>query len=175
MAVALLLALRVPAIEVPPGFAATTLATNLNTATAIAPAPDGRIFIAEQTGRLLVWKNGHLLAKPALELRVTDFWERGLIRLTLAPDFPHTPHLYVLYVTDRPFVHHVLSRFTMNGDTVDPATEVILLEGDDQAKLGGFQPAGHQGGPVRFGGDGKLYIGLGEQTASEPSQRLDTL
>lgn len=163
------------AIEVPPGFVAETIATNLNTATALAPATDGRIFIAEQTGRLLVWKEGQLLARPALELRVTDFWERGLIGLTLASDFPRTQQLYVLYVTDRPFVHHVLSRFTVKGDVVDPTSEVILLEGDDQAKLGGFQPAGHQGGALRFGADGKLYIGLGEQTAGEPSQHLDTL
>jgi glucose/arabinose dehydrogenase len=72
-------------------------------------------------------------------------------------------------------VHHVLSRFTVNGDVADPASERVMLEGDDQAKLGGFQPGGHQGGPLRFGPDGKLYVGLGEQTAGEPSQRLDTL
>jgi hypothetical protein len=72
-------------------------------------------------------------------------------------------------------VHHVLSQFTLNGDIVDPASEKVLLEGDDQAKLGGHQPAGHQGGPLRFGPDGKLYIALGEQTARDPSQRLDTL
>ena len=38
------------AVEVPPGFIAETLATNLNAATAIAPVADGRIFIADQTG-----------------------------------------------------------------------------------------------------------------------------
>src|SRR5262249_51808910 len=83
--------------------------------------------------------------------------------------------VYVLYVTDRPFVHHVLSRFTVEGDAVISASEKILFEGDDQSKLGGSQPAGHQGGPLCFGPDGKLYVGLGEQTAGEPSQKLDTL
>src|SRR5204863_6773751 len=61
------------------------------------------------------------------------------------------------------------------GDVVDPASEKILFEGDDQATLGGTIPAGHQGGPVRFGPDGKLYVGLGEQTAEAPAQRLNTL
>jgi hypothetical protein len=42
--------------------------TNLNAATAIAVAPDGRIFIADQTGPLRVWKNGKLLVTPALDL-----------------------------------------------------------------------------------------------------------
>jgi len=163
------------AVELPPGFVAETLATNLNAATAIAPASDGRVFITDQTGKLLVWKNGVVLSQPALTLHVTDYWERGLIGVTLAPDFPHTPHLFVLYVTDRPFVHHVLSRFTLTRDVVDPASEIVLFEGDDQAKLGGTMPAGHQGGPLRFGPGGKLFVSLGEQTAGEPSQHLDTL
>src|SRR4051794_19709290 len=79
--------------ELPRGFVQDILATNLNCATAIAPAPDGRIFIAEQPGKLLVWKNGVVLERPALTLHVTDYWERGLIGVTLAPDFPRTPHL----------------------------------------------------------------------------------
>src|SRR5262249_41037418 len=85
------------------------------------------------------------------------------------------PFLYVLYVADRPVVHHVLSQFTVEGDLATPGSEKVLLEGDDQSTLGGSQPAGHQGGPLCFGADGKLYIALGEQTAGEPSQRLDTL
>jgi len=163
------------AIELPPGFVAETIATNLNAATAIAPSPDGRIFIADQTGRLLVWKDGRVLDTPALALHVTDYWERGLIGLTLDPDFPRAPLLYVLYVTDRPFVHHVLSKFTLDGDRINPASETILLEGDDQATLGGGVPAGHQGGALRFGPAGRLYVSIGEQTAGEPSQRLGTL
>jgi len=166
---------RAYAIELPAGFVAETLATNLNAATAIAAAPDGRIFITDQTGRLLIWKNGAVLPKPALTLHVTDYWERGLIGLALHPDFPRTPHVFLLYVTDRPFVHHVLSRFTVNGDVVDAPSEVVLFEGDDQAKLGGGIPAGHQGGPLRFGPGGKLFVSIGEQTAGEPSQNLNTL
>ena len=161
--------------ELPPGFIAEIIATNLNAATAIAPASDGRIFIADQIGPLRVWKDGRVLDASALTLHVTDYWERGLIGLALDPEFPRAPHLYLLYVTDELFVHHVLSRFTLNGDRIDPASEKILLEGDDQAKLGGGVPAGHQGGPLRFGPDGRLYVSLGEQTAGEPSQRLDTL
>ena len=163
------------AIELPAGFVAETVATNLNAATAIASAPDGRIFIADQTGPLRVWKDGRVLDTPALTLHVTDYWERGLIGVTLDPDFPRAPHLFLLYVAGQPFVHHVLSRFIIQGDVIDPASEKVLLEGDDQAKLGGNVPAGHQGGALRFGPDGKLYVSIGEQTAGEPSQKLDTL
>jgi glucose/arabinose dehydrogenase len=56
-----------------------------------------------------------------------------------------------------------------------PATEQILLEGDDQSKFGGFKPSGHQGGAIHFGPDGNLYIGLGEQTAKTPAQDMNAL
>src|SRR5438270_5796317 len=131
---------KVRAAELPSGFVEDTLATNLNAVTAIAPTPDGRIFIAEQTGKLLVWKNGRVLDQPALTLHVTDYWERGLIGVALAPDFPRAPHIFILYVTDNPFVHHVLSRFTIKGDIVDSASERVLLEGDNQTTLVGTLP-----------------------------------
>src|SRR5688572_27721350 len=131
---------QVCAVEVPPGFVVETLATGLHAASAIAPAADGRVFIADQTGKLLVWKEGAVLERPALAVRVTDYWERGLIGVTLHPEFPRRPHVFVLYVTDRPMVHHVLSRFTMDGDVAEGGSERVLFGGDDQAKLGGTVP-----------------------------------
>jgi glucose/arabinose dehydrogenase len=165
------------AAELPEGFTEETLATKLNAATALAVAPDGCIFIADQTGPLLVWKNGRVLPAPALDLseRLDTYWERGLIGVALHPDFPHTPNIFILYVAKAPFTHHVLSRFTMIGDHVDPASELVLLEGDDQAKIGGKIAWGHQGGPMCFGADGKLYIAIGEQTARTPAQSLTSL
>lgn len=163
--------------DVPAGFVAETVATNLNAATAMTIAPDGRVFIADQTGLLRIWKDGRLLATPAIDLsdKLDTYWERGLIGLTLHPDFPKSPYLFVVYVANSPYTHHVVSRFTIVGNTVDPVSEQILLEGDDQSKLGGTVPAGHQGGIIRVGSDGKVYVGLGEQTAGTPSQSLDTL
>jgi glucose/arabinose dehydrogenase len=171
---ALLLASAARAVEAPPGFAVETLATGLNAATAFALAPDGRIFIADQTGPLRIWKDGVLLPAPALDLseRLDTYWERGLVGLALHPDFPRTPHVFLLYVAKAPHTHHVLSRFTLTGDTIDPASEKILLTGEDQKKFPGPQIGGHQGGPLRFGPDGKLYVSLGEQTAGKLAQSL---
>lgn len=164
------------AVHLPSGFEAEALIGDIQAATTMTFAPDGRLFFAEQTGALRVWKDGRLLPRPALDLshKVDDYWERGFIGLELHPDFPRTPHLFVVYVAKEPYTHHVISRFTMAGDIVDPDSEQILLEGDDQSKLGGHVPAGHQGGPIEFGPDGKLYIASGEQTAGKPSQSLQT-
>jgi glucose/arabinose dehydrogenase len=81
----------------------------------------------------------------------------------------------VTYVAGQPFPHHCISRFTARGDVAAPGSEVVLLRGDDQNRLGGSVSAGHQGGALHFGKDGKLYIAIGEHTAREPAQRLDTL
>ncbi len=161
-------------IKLPPGFAVQTIATGLTGCTALEVLPDGRILVCEQVGRLRVVRDGKLLAEPMLTLDVDSTWERGLIGVTVDPDFPGTPHVYVCYVAKDPYPHHRISRFAVAGDRVVQGSEKILLVGDDQRKLGGKVPAGHQGGALHFGADGKLYVGIGEQTAETPAQRLDT-
>ncbi len=99
---------------------------------------------------------------------VDSKWERGLIGVALDPGFAINGFVYICYVARRPVVHHRISRLTARGDMAVPGSEVILFEGDDQSKLGGFEPAGHQGGAIHFGRDGKLYIAIGDQTAGAP-------
>ena len=162
-------------LSLPSGFKAEIVAAGFTGATAMDLAKDGRIFICEQTGTLHVVKNGKLLAEPVMKLPVDSTWERGLIGVTVAPDFPKSPHLFVCYIAAKPYPHHVVSRFTIRDDAAEPASEKILLEGDDQTKLGGTVPAGHQGGAIHFGPDGKLYIAIGDQTAGKPAQDLRSL
>src|SRR5207237_4246607 len=79
------------------------------------------------------------------------------------------------YIAKQAYPHHVISRFTAEGDVAVAGSERVLFEGDDQRMLGGNIPAGHQGGALHFGKDGKLYASIGEQTAEAPAQRLDSL
>jgi putative heme-binding domain-containing protein len=162
-------------LTLPAGFQAKVVASGFTGATALEIVPDGRILVCEQTGALRVIKNGKLLAQPFVKLPVDATWERGLIGVTVAPDFPKTPHVFVCYVAATPYPHHVISRFTSRGDVAEPGSEKILLTGDDQRKLGGDVPAGHQGGAIHFGKDGKLYIAIGDQTAGKPAQELNSL
>jgi putative heme-binding domain-containing protein len=162
-------------LRIPPGFKAEVVAGGLNGATALEVTADGRVFACEQTGTLRVVKDGKLLTEPFVTLPVDATWERGLIGVTVAPDFPKTPHVFVCRVVARPYPHHVVSRFTARGDVAEPDSERILLEGDDQTKLGGTVPAGHQGGAIHFGKDGKLYVAVGDQTAGQPAQELNSL
>jgi putative heme-binding domain-containing protein len=162
-------------ISVPQGFSSHTVASGIAGATGLAVAPDGRVFICEQTGTLRVLRDGAILPRPFVTVEVDSSWERGLIGVALDPNFGANGYVYVCYVTPRPYVHHRVSRSTAGGDVAVSGSERILLEGDDQARLGGEVSAGHQGGALHFGADGKLYVALGDQTAGLPAQQLTTL
>lgn len=162
-------------VQLPDGFRITTIATGLSGATALDVAADGRIFVCEQDGKIRVVQDDQLLEQPFVSIPVEHNWERGLIGVTVDPNFPAKPYVYVVYVTDQPYTHHRVSRFTADGNVAVPDSEKILLRGDDQSLFGGNVPAGHQGGAIHFGKDGKLYIGLGEQTAKSPSQSFEAL
>jgi putative heme-binding domain-containing protein len=162
-------------LTLPPGFKAEVVATGLSGATAMEVTSDGRIFVCEQSGALRVIKNGKLLAEPFVSIPVNTSWERGLIGVTVDPDFPKTPHVFVCYIAAKPYPHHVISRFTASGDVAEPKSEKVLFVGDDQTKLGGDVPAGHQAGAIHFGKDGKLYVAIGDQTAGKPAQELNSL
>src|SRR5262249_52940753 len=65
-----------PGVVLPPGFTQTTVATGLSDETALAAAPDGRLFVLEQGGNVRVIKNGALLATPAFTVSTVDEIER---------------------------------------------------------------------------------------------------
>jgi uncharacterized repeat protein (TIGR03806 family) len=163
------------AAKLPEGFTETVLVTGINGATAMDFAPDGRLFVCEQTGALRVVQNDVLLPRPFLTVKVDSSWERGLLGVAFDPHFDKNNYVYVNYISPDPYPHHRISRFTADGDTAAPGSEVVLFEGDDQNKLGGGVKNGHQGGAIHFGKDGKLYVAIGDQTAGAPAQDLKTL
>jgi uncharacterized repeat protein (TIGR03806 family) len=163
------------ATTLPRGFQETVVASGFNGATAMEVAPDGRMFVCEQTGTVRVVRNDVLLPLPLVSVDVDSSWERGLLGIALDTAFPRRPHLYLMYTPARPYPHHRISRFTVRGDTAEAGSEVILFEGDNQNHLGGSVANGHQGGAIHFGKDGKLYAAIGDQTAGDPAQSLKTL
>ncbi len=80
-------------IELPDGFEITTVATGLSGTTAMEATGDGRILICEQHGTLRVVRDDRLLPEPFVEIPVEFNWERGLIGVTVSPDFPIDPHV----------------------------------------------------------------------------------
>src|SRR5512132_3992736 len=81
----------------PHGFVETSVTTSLSSPTAMAFAPDGRLFVCEQTGALRVIRNGALLSTPFLTVTVDSNGERGLLGIAFDPAFETNHFLYVYY------------------------------------------------------------------------------
>src|SRR5262245_16039783 len=69
----------------PSGFSQVLVANGIASPTVMAFAPDGRLFVAQQTGALRVIENGVLLSTPFITLSVNSSGERGLLGIAFDP------------------------------------------------------------------------------------------
>src|SRR5207248_379900 len=154
----------------PSGFVETTVASGIVSPTAMAIAPNGRIFVCSQTGALRVIKNGVLLATPFVTLSVNSVGERGLLGVAFDPNFTLNHYIYLYYTVPATPIHNRVSRFRANGDVAVSGSETVLLE------LSPLSTAtNHNGGAIHFGADGKLYIAAGDNAKGSNSQNLSNL
>src|SRR4051794_13391414 len=149
----------------PPGFQEVVVASGLSSPTAMQFAPDGRLFVAEQGGRLRVIKNGALLSTPFVTVTVSSAGERGLLGVAFDPNFATNHFVYIYYTATSPSVHNRISRLTANGDVAVAGSEVVLLELDNLSSA-----TNHNGGALAFGADGKLYAAVGENANGANAQ-----
>jgi glucose/arabinose dehydrogenase len=170
IALGIVAAASATAAILPAGFTEAQVATGLANPTAMAFAPDGRLFVAEQGGTLRVIKNGALLATPFLAVTVSSSGERGLLGVAFDPDFATNNHVYVYYTATTPTIHNRVSRFTANGDTALAGSETVILELNTLSSA-----TNHNGGAMHFGPDGKLYIAVGENANGANAQSFTNL
>ena len=91
------------AATLPAGFQDTVALSGLQLPTVVRFAADGRVFVAEKRGVVKVFDS---LADTSpdifadLSTNVYNFWDRGLLGLALAPNFPASPYVYVMYTYD---------------------------------------------------------------------------
>jgi glucose/arabinose dehydrogenase len=160
------------AATLPTGFTETRIATGLSSPSAMALAPDGRIFVCEQAGRLRVIKNGALLATPFLTVTVNSAGERGLLGVTFDPDFANNRFVYVYYTATTPTIHNRVSRFTASATNPDVAAAGSELQLVNLPSLS--SATNHNGGALHFGPDGRLYIAVGENANGNNAPSLNT-
>jgi glucose/arabinose dehydrogenase len=166
------------AAALPPGVTDTVVKSGLTDPTSIRWAPDGRVFVAEKGGRILVFDN---MSDPTptvwadFSTKVHNFWDRGFLGMALDPNFATRPYVYALYAYDHQLgssaqpprwgdtcptppgaqddgcvISGRLSRFTSNG------AEQVLIEDFCQ------QYPSHSVGSLQFGADGALYVSAGD-------------
>ncbi|MBI5711511.1 MAG: PQQ-dependent sugar dehydrogenase [Candidatus Eisenbacteria bacterium] len=156
------------ATVLPDGFRDSTVVQRLDHPVGMAFLPDGRLLVVEQqSARMRLIVNGALSSTDpvaAIPDVQTAGAEQGLLGVAVDPGWPARPYLYVhCDMASAPAIR--ISRYTAGGDlaftgdghlTVDPVTRYDLLNDAPDSD------PNHNGGTLRFGGDGMLYVSLGE-------------
>jgi glucose/arabinose dehydrogenase len=158
-------------VNLPAGFARTTYTSGLSGLTAMAFAPDGRLFICQQNGELRVVPAGGGASTLFHTFSVNSQGERGLLGVAFHPDFAANRWIYVYYTTAGAPIHNRVSRIVVSAGnpSVSDSTETILVE------LPTLNATNHNGGAIHFSPtDGKLYVAVGENAVGSNAQSFTT-
>ena len=150
-----------------PDFDIQPVAGDLKIVWAMRWAADGRLFVTERPGRLLVLEPGAAGPERYATLPTALGGESGLMGLALHPRFPRVPYVYVMYTARKSGggVNRI-SRFVDTGSGL--ADEKVFVDDIPAAR-------NHDGGALEFGPDGMLYAGTGDADVPTLAQDLGSL
>jgi glucose/arabinose dehydrogenase len=138
----------------------------------ITNAGDSRLFVVQKGGLIRILNaDGTVNATPFLNLSafVSTNSERGLLGLAFHPNYATNGYFFVNYTNLAG--NTVIARYTVNASNPNIAntTETILMTIT--------QPfANHNGGTIKFGPDGYLYIGMGDGgSGGDPGNRAQNI
>jgi len=142
------------------------LATNLEKPWAIGFADD-KIFVTEKVGRVRVIESGILLDDPLATLRTANVFDGGLLGIAVHPAFDRNHFIYVYYTYEKDgALWNKILRITESNNKLDAAKTIF-----DNIPGSVY----NNGGIIKFGPDGKLYVGTGYVSDSHGPQDIQSL
>ena len=145
------------------------------------PFPNSRLAVVDLKGTITAYSDEPNAAPPKTMLDLSDKTiccndENGMLSAALDPQFGEFPFLYVYYRVvskhaygeNMPELASRLARFRVERGQAIRNSEMTILEVPQPRKY-------HYGGAIRFGEDGMLYLGIGDNSIRENAQSLDTL
>ncbi len=167
------------AATLPANFEERTVVSGLTAPTAVAWAPDGRMFVAQKGGKVrVVTAAGNLVSAPVIDIssRVHTSGDRGLLGIAVDSSFGSNGYLYLLYTYDADSSHAAgpkssrLTRVTVSAANVASAETVLLGSHPTQPCPAASNTvdcipsdgASHSIGTVRSAPDGTLWVGSGD-------------
>ena len=149
-----------------------TVVAGLNQPTSMAfIGADDFLVLEKPTGRVLRVKNGAVQG-PVLDLAVNNASERGLLGIALHPNFASNGFVYLYWtesstgadtsaVDEVPLLGNRVDRYVWDGTRLTFERNLIRLRALQQ-DAGQPSRGNHNGGVLRFGPDGKLYVVIGD-------------
>jgi len=135
----------------------------------IAFLPNRDILVTERPGRVRLVQDGQLQPQPVATIPTTASGEGGLLDLELHPDFASNRQFYLYYTTDKNGAPvNRVERWTLSQDGRSASPDTVILDDIPAARF-------HNGGRLRFGPDGMLYIGTGDAREPDSSQGRNSL
>jgi glucose/arabinose dehydrogenase len=138
----------------------------------LAFAPDGRMFVTERVGNILIYAsaapNATQLANVFPVANINASGESGLMSIELDPAFATNNLLYVcVSVNDSGQWLNQVLRYRMNGNA--PAFDGYVI------RFGMRANTNHDGCRIRFGPDGKLWVTMGDAGNLANAQNANVL
>ncbi len=131
--------------------------------------PDGKWLVTERAGRVRLVQNGQLQPQPVATIDVSERGEGGLLGIAIHPQFASNRWFYVYYTgTSNGAAVNRVERWQLSPDGLTAQRDRIILDNIPVAQY-------HNGGRIRFGPDGMLYIGTGDARDPDSSQDVQSL